>query len=225
MGGKSAKREKAKAEMAPQPTMRGNLADLAATGLASEPTLRKWIAAQPDQDWIIKRGSNGDAYEIDIAGAVQAFRAEEEIKAQAARERAVSIRQIAMDLGINDRGGEDDVALSIAERRQLLEEEVVAIKLSRLRGELVSFVSVQAAVGDLLVKHQQRASTFGARLAKKIDLTREQITAIDRMMEADLAELADALEKMEREVGDSGASGDDAYSGAQMEDTAVSDGA
>jgi hypothetical protein len=188
--------------------MRGNLADLAATGIASEPTLRKWIAAQPDRPWIIKRGSNGDAYEIDLAAAVEAFRAEQDAATQAARERAEKIQQLALELGIGGDGGEQSaVGLSIAERRQLLEEEIVAIKLAKLRGELVPRASVEAAFGDVLIKFGQQLATFTARLAKKVDLERHQIVAIDRLMASDRQQLADMMERME--LGDDIASGDD----------------
>jgi hypothetical protein len=207
--------------------MHGNLADLAATGLASEPTLRRWIAAQPDQPWILKRGSNGDAYEIDIPGAVEAFRAAEEAKSEEARNRADSIRQLALELGITGPAGEDAVALSIAERRQLLEEELVAIKLSKMRRELVAFAEVQAAVGDVLVKFRQRLRSFSARVAKRVDLTREQIAAIDRLLESDLTDLADDMEKMEKGFGDgregAGEDGDEGAA-AELEDTAVPNG-
>jgi len=202
--------------------MRGNLADLAATGIASEPTLRKWIAAEPDQSWIIKRGSNGDAYEIEIEQAVLAFQAGEDAKLQAARERSGAIRQIAMDLGLGQR--EDDpssVELSIAERRQLLEEEFAANKLARLRDELVPFAEACAAFGDVLVRQQQLARTFAARLAKKIDLTREQIAAIERMVEGDLVTISRWMEKMEVTSGNGGTVRIGPTSTAQVADTAV----
>lgn len=204
--------------------MRGNLADLAATGLASEPTLRKWIAAEPDQPWILKRGSNGDAYEIDLAGAAKAFRTREAAKAEEARRRADDLRQFGLELGLS--GGEESTAeISIAERKQLLEEELVAIKLARLRGELVPYAEVQSAIGDVLVKVGQRMRTFSGRLAKKIDLTREQIAAIDRLMEADRGELADQMEKAEKRIGERGSDpgGTDGAEGAApaVEDTAV----
>jgi hypothetical protein len=181
--------------------MRGNLADLAATGLASEPTLRKWIAAQPDRAWIIKRGSNGDAYEIDLAEAIEAWRGEEREKTEQARRRAEDVRQFGMDLGLSA-GDPTTVGLSIAERKQLLEEELVAIKLSEKRRELIRRVEVEAAVGDVLVKFRQKGHTFAARLAKRVDLTRDQITAIDRLALADQAELATMMENWRTEIGD-----------------------
>jgi hypothetical protein len=195
--------------------------DLASTGIASVPTLRAWLKSKEDEPWLIKVGSKGDAYEIDIPAAVEAFRAHEEHLAQAARDRAESIRQIALDLGINAPADDVSAALSIAERRQLLEEEVVAMKLARLRGELVSFISVQSALGDVFEKFRQRGVTFGARLAKKIDLSRDQITAIDRLMQSDLADLAASLEKLENDIGDVGAADGDADTAATMENTAA----
>jgi hypothetical protein len=180
--------------------MIGNLADLAATGLASEPTLRKWIQAQPDQGWIIKRGSNGDAYEIDLLGAVDAFRAEEAAKLEQARRRAEDVRQLGMDLGLSGTA-ETSPGLSIAERKQLLEEELIAMKLAERRRELVSFAEVEAVVGDVLVRFRQRGSTFSARLAKIVDLTRDQITAIDRMVAADQDRLATEMENWGSNLG------------------------
>lgn len=197
--------------------MRGNLADLAATGLASEPTLRKWIAAQPDQPWIIKRGSNGDAYEIDIPGAIEAWNAEEARKTAEARQRAEDLRQYGLNLGL---GGpaEGSAGLSIAERKALLEEELVAIKLAEKRGELVKRAEIEATFADVLVRFQQRGSTFSARLGKQIDLTRAQLTAIDRLVAKDQAELADMMENWS---GSGGNGSDDPP--AEVEHTALHD--
>ena len=181
--------------------MRGNLADLVATGIASEPTLRKWIAAEPDQPWIIKRGKNGDAYEIDLPEAIKAFQANEEMRLQVARERAEQIKQLGLDLGLGS-NVEEAVGLSIAERKQLLEEELVAIRIAKERRELVPRASVEAAFGDVLVRFRQRGTTFAARLAKKVDLTREQIATIDRLMTADQVELARMMENLGKDLAD-----------------------
>lgn len=180
--------------------MRGNLAALAATGIASEPTLRKWIAAEPDQAWILKRGKSGDSYEIDLSGAIAAFRAREEASAAEARKRSEAIKQFAMDLGIG--GGEDSSAgLSIAERKQLLEEELIAIKLAKLRGELVDFASVSAGFADVMVRFRQSGETFAARLSKRFDLSRELITAIEQLVERDQADLAGWMASLESDFG------------------------
>jgi len=198
--------------------MRGNLADLAATGLASEPTLRKWIAAQPDQPWIIKRGSNGDAYEIDIPGAIAAFRGEEERKAAEARERASQLRQMGFDLGLSEPAG-DALSFSIAERKALLEEEFVAIRLAEKRRTLIPLANVEAIIGDLLAEDGQRWTTFTARLAKKMDFTRDQLAAIDRQIDADRNAFADRMEQWGKDLD----LGDGSTSPASLDDPTLLD--
>lgn len=181
--------------------MLGNLADLVATGLASEPTLRKWLKDQRDSEWLKKRGSNGDAYEIDIPGAIAAWKAKENDKAEAERQKSEMLGQMAMDLGLSLPTGP---ALSIADRKALIDEEVAAMKLGQLRRELVSAAEVEAAIGDVLARYAQRASTFAARLAKKIDLSREQIAAIETLRAADQTWFAGQLENWGKGIVDDG---------------------
>lgn len=183
--------------------MLGNLADLAATGLASEPTLRNWIKGQPDQEWIIRRGSNGIDYEIDIPSAIAAWRAEEDRKTEAARQRADDLKQMGLDLGLSEQPSAT-TGFSVAERKALLEEELVAIKLDEKRGDLIRFAEVEGVIGDVLARFRQKGDTFAARLAKRIDLTRDQITAIDRLVRADQDELADMMENWRPGGGDDG---------------------
>ena len=199
--------------------LRGNLADLAATKLASEPTLRTWLKAEPDQDWIIKRGSNGIDYELDLEGAAKAFRAREEKLAQAARDRAAQIAQFALDLGINV--SEQSAEVSLADRKHLLEEQLMAMKVAKELGELVSYNAAISAFGDVLLRFRRQAQTFAARLSKKVDLRREQIAAIDALMEADLVRMADWMERMEADLGDGGDQLDRSSPPAPMEDASA----
>lgn len=179
--------------------MLGNLADLAATGLASEPTLRKWLKEQPDCDWLKKRGSNGDAYEIDIPGAIAAWKAKEGDKAEVERQKSEALGQLALELGLVAPAGP---TLSIADRKALVDEEISAMKLAHLRKELVPVLSVDGAVGDILARYAQRAATFSARLAKKIDLTREQLVAIEALRAADQNWFADQMENWGKDIVD-----------------------
>lgn len=183
--------------------MRGNLADLAATGLASEPTLRNWIKSQPDQEWIIRRGDRGVDYEIDIPMAIAAWQAAEDEKTEAARQRAGELKQLGLNLGLGEQSSAVS-GFSIAERKALLEEELVAIKLDEKRGNLIPFAEVEGTIGDILARFRQKGDTFAARLAKRIDLTRDQITAIERLARADQAELADMMENWRPAGGDNG---------------------
>lgn len=180
--------------------MLGNLADLSATGLASEPTLRKWLRDLPDCDWLKKRGSNGDAYEIDIPAAIEAWKLKEAEKAEIERRKSEDLRQMGLDLGLAAPAHE--VGLSIADRKQLIDEEISAMKLAQLRKELVAVASVEASVGDILVRDAQRRATFGARLAKKIDLSREQLAAIETMITADQTWFANLMEQWGKDIVD-----------------------
>lgn len=198
--------------------MRGNLADLAETGLASEPTLRNWIKGQPDQDWIIRRGSPGVDYEIDIPAAIEAWRGEEARKTEEARRRASDLQQLGLDLGLAA-PPQEGAGFSVKERMALLEEELIAIKLQKERRELIRFTEVEATIGDVLAHFRQRGDTFAARLGKRIDLTRDQIAAIERLMRSDQAELADMMENWRPKGGD-----DALAAAAQVDDPAVSVG-
>ncbi|MGD9470624.1 MAG: hypothetical protein AB7G24_00835 [Novosphingobium sp.] len=175
----------------------GTLGDLAAVpGMPSEPTLRKLIKENPDFP-VISTGSNGRAYEIDVAEAVAWLQAREEKIRAAERARSEEVRQFALDLlGSDSAAAESDAGLSAAEQKQLLEAELAGIKVAERRGELIRRNSVEEALAALLVMFRQRGETFSARLAKRIDLTREQIAAIDELMRQDQNFLADRMEKI-----------------------------
>jgi hypothetical protein len=203
--------------------MLGNLADLAATGLASEPTLRKWLRELPDCDWLKKRGSNGDAYEIDIPAAIAAWKSKEAEKAEIDRQKSEDLRQMGLDFGLQMPA--QDVGLSIADRKQLIDEEVSAMKLGRLRKELVPVASVEAIIGDILLRDAQRRGTFGARLAKKIDLNRQQLMVIEELIATDQAWFVEQMENWGKDIVDDS---DDILalepSAAAMETAAPDDG-
>lgn len=118
--------------------MIGSLGELATmAGMPSEVTLRKMIAEHADFP-IISRGKNGVSYEIDLAAAaafVVGIRSKEE---EIARSRAEEVRQLGFDLlGPDAAVREEQIGLTAAERKALLEEELAAIKVAERRGELV----------------------------------------------------------------------------------------
>ena len=192
--------------------MRGNLVELASLGIASEPTLRRWLDDKPeDTAWIIKRGTGkGDPYEIDLEGALDEWKSDQEKKADGDRARSASLKQLSLDMGLSEAAKASDNSISFKEQQALLEIEVTAIKLGKLRGDLVPVAVVQAAIGDMFIAISQRGSSFSGRLAKKIDLTREQLNAIDAMMRQDHVLLADELERMDYAAATEGDSDDPA---------------
>lgn len=181
--------------------MIGNLGDLAELGIASEPTLTAWIKSEPDQPWILRRGSKGVDYEIDLEGAVQAWRAKEDAKTQAAKQKSDALRQFGLDLGLN--GCEDDQAgISIQERNLLLEEEMNLIKLMKLRGELILKSDVLAAASQEINLNRNSWESLPAELALKLDLSRDQIQIIENMVATRLHRHASEMEKLGQSDGD-----------------------
>ena len=167
--------------------------------MPSEATLRKLIRDEPGfvERAVVSIGKNGVAYEIDVEAAVTWLQGHEEEKRAAARARSEEVRQFALELlgpGSSAENGES--GLSAAERRALLEEEIVAIKLAEKRGELVRKDSVEAALSTVIVKDAQRRSSFSARLAKRIDLPRDIAAAIDALQDHDRRQFAGELEKL-----------------------------
>lgn len=178
--------------------MRGSLGELAALpGMPSEPTLRKMIAENEDFP-IISRGSNGVAYEFDLTQAALFIRGLREKEEAAARARADEVRQFGLELLGADAASTSSgsVGLSPAERKAMLEEELIAIKVAERRGELVRKSSVELAVSTALVKLQQQGKSFSARLAKRADVPRPVLVVIDQMIEADQIAFADMLARM-----------------------------
>lgn len=177
----------------------GTLGDLAAVpGLPSEPTLRKLIRENPDFP-VVSTGKNGVAYEIDVEAAIEWLKAHEEKRREAERQRGEQVRQFALDLlGPDAAAVGVEAGLSPAERKALLEEELVAMKVAQRRGELVRKSSVEAAFAAVFDLLNQQRRGLSARLAKRTDLTRAQQVAIDQLLERDLNELADKFEEMSR---------------------------
>lgn len=187
--------------------MRGTLAELASIdGMPSEPTLRKMITGDRDFEGIIKHGTNGDAYEIDLDVAARYIIGLEAKKIEAQRERQQQLAQLGLDLGLGAAAQQRDNGFTIADRQALLEEEVIAMKLAKLRRELIDKASVETAVAEFLVKVKDLGSTFAARLSKRADVSRPALIEIERLMEDDQR----AIARFMRDLAKLGSGHDDA---------------
>ncbi|MES1985489.1 MAG: hypothetical protein V4461_11100 [Pseudomonadota bacterium] len=177
--------------------MRGSLTDLVSmAGMPSEPTLRKMIAENPDFP-VLARGKNGVAYEFDLAAAALFVRGIREREEQIARARSEEVRQFGLQLlGEDSAATQEQIGLSPSERKALLEEELIAIKVAERRGDLIRKSSVEEALGTLLIWFQGQGKSFTARLAKRHDVPRDLLVAIDAMIEQDQRELADRMERI-----------------------------
>jgi hypothetical protein len=175
----------------------GSLGDLASVpGVPSEPTLRRLIRDNPDFP-VVATGTNGVAYQIDVGAAIAWLRAHEEQRREAEAAQRNKVQQFALELlGPDAAAVGDEAGLSPAERKALLEEELVAIKVAERRGQLIRKASVEEALAAMMVLDAKRRETFTARLAKRLDLPREALTAIDALMEQDRRALAGDMEKL-----------------------------
>jgi hypothetical protein len=189
-------------------TLIASLADFAAIpGVPSEVTLRRLIKDNPD--FPAKPGTNGVAYEIDVAAAIAWLKARDERRVAAEREHAEAVKQLGLEL-LGEKAATDiERAVTPGERRELLEEEFYAIKVAEKRGELIRKAEIEAAIADVLVRDAQRRATFMARLGKRVDLTREVIAAGEALMDADRRAFASALERLTESTDADAATGAD----------------
>lgn len=177
------------------------------------------IGSDPDFPGIVKFGKNGDAYEIDLDVAARYIQSLDQAKRDAARSRREELDLFAADMGLSVATTEP--GLTIADRKALLEEEIVAIKLSRLRGEMVDKASVEAAIGQVLVWFQQTGASFSARLAKRADVSRELQIEIDTLMAADQTALSNRMKELAEKLrGGDGDDGSDIPAGPALDATA-----
>lgn len=169
-------------------------------GIPGRDTLRRLI--KENEDFPAKTGSNGVAYEIDLAAGIEWFRAREARREAELAERAEAARQLALDMLGEAAATDIDRGKSSSERKKLLEEEFYAIKVGEKRRELIRKDSIEAAIADVIAKDVRARSTFMARLGKRVELTRDQIAAGEAMIAADSRAFADALERLTSEGGD-----------------------
>lgn len=170
-----------------------SLAEFAAIpGVPSEPTLRRLIKDNPDFPAV--PGTNGVAYEIDVRAGVEWLKVRDANRLAAEREHAEQVRQLGLALLGEDAAADvSQAGLSIDERKKLLEEEFYAIKVAEKRGELIRKADIEAAISDVLAADARRRVSFMTRLAKRVSLSREQITAAEELMEFDRRQFAAAL--------------------------------
>jgi hypothetical protein len=177
--------------------MRGNLADLAKLGLASEPPLADWLRSLPrGTKWIFKRAtSKGDPWDIDLDAATVAWHSQKEQKVEKARNRDEAIKQFSIERGFTQIAN-TEIVLSIKERKLLLDEEYSALRLGEKRGSLIRKLDVEVAAANLLSENRSSWEGFSAELSMKLGLNNEQIVIVDNMIAKRLNRFADKLESL-----------------------------
>ena len=97
--------------------------------------------------------------------------------------------------------GDDAVAapqtgLSASERKALLEEELVAIRLAERRGELVRLAEVEMSVAEFVALVADRLESLPQRLMRRTQMSREQLATMEEVVRADREAIADAMQGM-----------------------------
>lgn len=163
-------------------------------GVPGRDVLRRMIRDNPD--FPATPGSNGVAYQIDVAAAIEWLRNRDERRRAEDEDRAVSARQLALEMLGADAAADIDRGASPSERKALLEEEFYAIKVAEKRSELIRKADIESAIASVLVADARQRSNFMSRLAKRVSLTREQLAAGEAMMDQDRRQFAAALEAL-----------------------------
>lgn len=177
--------------------MIGNLSELAMMpGMPSEPTIKKLIDENPDFP-ILTRGDRGVAWEIDLVAAATFIRELQRRAEERARARAAEVNQLGLDLLGADAASirTDRVELTSADRRALMEEELVAIKLAEKRGELIRKDEAEQAISKLAVAFVERLSSLVARASKRVDLPRETQVQLQKLIDGDRTWIALQLDR------------------------------
>lgn len=163
-------------------------------GVPGRDVLRRII--RDNADFPATPGSNGVAYQIDVAAAIEWLKGRDERRRAEEEERAASARQLALEMLGTDAAADVDRGSSASERKALLEEEFYAIKVAEKRGELIRKDSIEAAISDVLVADAQRRASFITRLAKRVNLSREQLAAAEELIDLDRRQFAAALQAL-----------------------------
>lgn len=187
-----------------------SLSEFAVLVGVSEPTLRKRFAAAGDEAPIGKRGKNGEAYEIPIPAALEWWKAQQAAAEAEDVARREALRGLQMDLLGDDRVLDAASAgLSATEQAAQLEAEIKAIKLGQMKAELVRAEDVERVAAAFMALVADRMNTLATRLRNRTDLPADVMAVLERMVQRDLHDLADAALKIgERSLAEERVTGD-----------------
>lgn len=180
-----------------------NLSEFATILSVSEPTLRKRIGEAPE-GVILSRGKNGESYKIDPKAGVTWWKGLQEAEAAERRAREEAVKSLQLELLGDDAalGGHEVEGLSPTEQAAQLQAELLAIKLGKERGELVRAAEVEAAMSTFMLRLKETYSGLTDRLRRRTELPGDVADTLDRLIERDLNDLADAAEAIGRMTGD-----------------------
>lgn len=172
-----------------------SLADTATFFGVSQPTVRRWIDAGCP---VAEKGSNGVAYQLDLA-AVAAWRRDQDAAADAeAQARAERDAQLRLELlGPEALTVQPDApALTARQRADALQAEFARTRLATMRRELVPAEPMALALSEVLALLKQRLRQIPDALAPELGLTDAQSSRMLLLIDDALNDAADAIEAL-----------------------------
>lgn len=162
----------------------------------SIPTLKRWIDLGLP---VLKLGTNGEAYEIDGETAVAwvAERREQQRQAQDALDEEIEQLSLALGGGSAPTPEDGSRKLSVDERLKLVTLETATMKLAREKRELVPVFEVREVWSRLLLEARTQLLALPDRLAKHVDMSREQRTLVEQNVAEVLNALADGVKGLD----------------------------
>lgn len=174
---------------------RVNLQELADLIGVSTNTLATRIRQCPDFP-VLSRGSNGVAYEFDPIAAVGWWKADQARDEEAAAARRRGLNKLQEDM-FGRQADEPPAAKGPTpqERKTLIEAQLAADKLRRLRGELVERAPLESALASAMVELRTKLLNLPAEFSRREGLSREQRVKLEEMVERTLNGLAADLSR------------------------------
>ncbi|MBN9525441.1 MAG: terminase small subunit [Alphaproteobacteria bacterium] len=171
-----------------------SLGDTARFFDVSAPTVKTWIVNGCP---VVKGGSNGVAYELDLR-AVHAWRqARSDAEERATAERLARDHQLKLEfLGDGALIANEGETLSRRAQAEALKAELDRTKLAQLRGELVSAADVKFELTSVLGLIRERLRGLPDELQRELGIDDEVVTEMQAKVDAALSDLADALERV-----------------------------
>jgi hypothetical protein len=167
-----------------------NKRELAHMAKVAERTVDRWIQ---DGCPIVKGGSNGIAYEFDLA-QVLAWRQEIQDSAEAEAEaRQERLAQLELTLPGGNVSPDEPGVLGSKEKSDYYDSQLKFIKLETQRGSLLERADVEGDYQAIFGLMRQRLIAFPMLLKRVIDISPDQVKAVDIEVRLLLRELAQQI--------------------------------
>jgi hypothetical protein len=178
-----------------------NLGELAVLVGCSENKIRRLIrdhpAAHPTPFPVLARGANGVPYEFSAVAVAAWWKAHDGEVAAAEDERAGQLVQMRLELFGGEITGNTGRGLTGRMRKDEIDAELAAMRLSRERGELVKAAEVDRCLAVAFTSFRAEAQDLSSVLGRALVLDRDGRNRVDLAVKDMLTRLGDRLATVE----------------------------